>query len=154
MHSDQDSYRCDYCHTVFVPDKNAEGVIVLAAAEPAQPCPTCSQPLKDAAVAHIAILYCDQCCGMAIPMAIFETVIALLSDQQSGLAVEPPPLARDLTRRIACPHCARTMDTHPYAGRGNVVIDSCETCLLLWLDHGELKRIARASADCEPAHYA
>jgi hypothetical protein len=36
------------------------------------------------------------------------------------------------------------MDTHFYAGPGNVVIDSCENCCLTWLDGGELTRIAAA----------
>jgi hypothetical protein len=36
------------------------------------------------------------------------------------------------------------MATHPYYGPGNVVIDSCESCDLLWLDFGELKQIVDA----------
>jgi len=36
------------------------------------------------------------------------------------------------------------METHFYAGPGNVVMDSCENCELIWLDRGELMHIARA----------
>ncbi len=36
------------------------------------------------------------------------------------------------------------MDTHSYAGPGNVIVDSCGTCFLIWLDRGELTRIAHA----------
>ena len=36
------------------------------------------------------------------------------------------------------------MATHPYYGPGNVVIDTCETCELVWLDFGELKQIVDA----------
>ena len=36
------------------------------------------------------------------------------------------------------------MDVHPYYGPGNVVIDTCGQCYLVWLDHGELKQIADA----------
>jgi Zn-finger nucleic acid-binding protein len=36
------------------------------------------------------------------------------------------------------------MDTHYYAGPGNVVIDSCSRCCLNWFDYGELRRIASA----------
>ena len=36
------------------------------------------------------------------------------------------------------------MTTHPYYGPGNVVIDSCEPCDLVWLDFGELKQIVDA----------
>ena len=36
------------------------------------------------------------------------------------------------------------MDAHYYAGPGNVIVDSCEDCCLIWLDRGELMRIAHA----------
>jgi hypothetical protein len=36
------------------------------------------------------------------------------------------------------------MATHPYFGPGNVVIDSCEPCELVWLELGELKQIVDA----------
>jgi Zn-finger nucleic acid-binding protein len=36
------------------------------------------------------------------------------------------------------------MISHLYGGPGNVVIDSCERCLVNWLDAGELQRIAAA----------
>ena len=36
------------------------------------------------------------------------------------------------------------MDAHFYAGPGNVVIDSCEDCSLIWLDHGKLMRLVLA----------
>jgi Zn-finger nucleic acid-binding protein len=36
------------------------------------------------------------------------------------------------------------MDTHYYAGPGNIVIDDCGRCELNWLDAGELMTIVRA----------
>jgi Zn-finger nucleic acid-binding protein len=36
------------------------------------------------------------------------------------------------------------MDVHPYYGPGNVVIDTCIDCRVLWLDHGELRKIRDA----------
>jgi hypothetical protein len=35
------------------------------------------------------------------------------------------------------------MDTHPYSGGGNAVVDTCEECGLIWLDAGELAIIER-----------
>jgi Zn-finger nucleic acid-binding protein len=43
------------------------------------------------------------------------------------------------------------MDAHFYGGPGNVVIDSCEDCSLIWLDHGAITRIAHAADSPEPA---
>ncbi|MGD0548268.1 MAG: hypothetical protein ABR991_10645, partial [Terracidiphilus sp.] len=37
------------------------------------------------------------------------------------------------------------MDAHFYGGPGNVVIDSCEECCVIWLDRGEARRIARSA---------
>lgn len=36
------------------------------------------------------------------------------------------------------------MDVHPYYGPGNVVIDSCTACSLIWLDYGELQQMTDA----------
>ena len=47
-------------------------------------------------------------------------------------------------RTLHCPTCARPLLSHQYAGGGNVVIDTCEHCLVNWLDQGELRRIALA----------
>ncbi|MBI3281874.1 MAG: zf-TFIIB domain-containing protein, partial [Acidobacteria bacterium] len=47
----------------------------------------------------------------------------------------------ELDRRIRCPKCLADMDTHWYAGPGNIVIDNCPRCELNWLDHAELARI-------------
>jgi Zn-finger nucleic acid-binding protein len=33
---------------------------------------------------------------------------------------------------------------YPYGGPGNVNLDSCERCSVIWLDRNELRRIALA----------
>lgn len=49
-----------------------------------------------------------------------------------------------LHRTLSCPRCAGRFDTYPYSGPGNVVIDNCTTCDLLWLDFGEMRQIIDA----------
>ena len=63
--------------------------------------------------------------------------------RKTGMSL-PPPDPKDLQRRINCPQCGKVMDTHPYGGPGNVIIDDCERCAVNWLDYGELQRIVRA----------
>jgi Zn-finger nucleic acid-binding protein len=59
--------------------------------------------------------------------------------------VIPAPLDRGaLRRKIRCPHCKGVMNTHPYGGPGNIVVDNCESCRLVWLDTGELKSVINA----------
>jgi Zn-finger nucleic acid-binding protein len=140
---DEDSYKCEYCHSVFLPERSNDGVRVLGEVS-AQACPICNIPLVNAAIAKVRILYCSKCQGMLIPMQALPTLIDELREGQSGTAPQPAADGSDLQRKIECPKCHHRMDTHFYAGPGNVVVDSCEDCSLIWLDRGELKHIVRA----------
>jgi Zn-finger nucleic acid-binding protein len=138
-----ESFQCDYCQSVYVPEKADDGVRVLDEAE-GQACPICSIPLNNATLCGIRIVYCTKCHGMLVPMQAFEALIDELKSTKTGGVMQPAADSRDLSRKIACPRCNHRMDTHFYAGPGNVVIDSCDGCLVNWLDYGELMRIARA----------
>jgi len=141
---DMTSFRCEYCQRVFLPDVNADdGVRVLG--EPSgQDCPICAIGLVHATLNNIRICYCTKCHGMLVPMGALSALVDEVQGQQRGGTIQPRADAADLQRKINCPECHHRMDTHFYAGPGNVVIDSCENCCLTWLDGGELKRIAAA----------
>jgi Zn-finger nucleic acid-binding protein len=140
---DDDCWRCDYCKSVFFPAKNDDGVSVLGVASD-EACPVCAIPLMHAALAKLRILYCTRCRGMLIPMALFMPLVEELRAGDPGTLIAHPPDVHDLQRKIDCPHCHQRMDTHYYAGPGNVIIDDCSQCFLNWLDHGELMRVVRA----------
>lgn len=142
---DTTSFKCEYCQSVYFPEKNDDGVRVLD--EPAgQDCPLCNAPLVHAVLAGQRIAYCTGCGGMLVPMQELESLIDELRAGQGSAADPAAPDKDDLRRKIACPQCHRSMDAHYYAGPGNVVIDSCEECCLIWMERGELMRIARAAA--------
>jgi Zn-finger nucleic acid-binding protein len=146
LKADMGSFTCDYCQRVVLPEKNDDGVRVLN--EPAgQDCPVCNTPLVRASLAKVPIVYCTGCRGMLIPMQALEPLADELRTGQGSEAVPTVPGKDELQRKINCPQCHHAMDTHYYAGPGNVVIDSCEDCSLIWLDSGELMRIARATND-------
>lgn len=142
---DTDGYRCSYCHSVFFPGRQDDGVEVPD--EPSDPnlnCPVCFQPLVKASLAKTVVLYCTQCRGLLTPM---EIVFDLIEELRSGVdrpAVQTPGDRDEMKRVLQCPKCNRRMDTHFYAGPGNVVVDACDQCSLIWFDCGELTRIARA----------
>ena len=144
LEADRQYLRCEYCGTMHFPDPNADGVRVLE--EPSdRSCPVCAVPLTHAAVGDQRILYCGRCRGMLIPMDIFtEILLDIRSHRQATVGAGSPPDWKGLDRRIHCPQCRASMDTHSYAGGGNVIIDACENCSLNWLDYGELDRIVRA----------
>lgn len=143
LKSDMQSFRCEYCLSVYFPEKNDDGVRVLD--EPSgHDCPVCVTPLVHAFVAKSPVIYCAKCNGMLVAMAALEDTIDALRAEHGSAKAPPPPDKDDLRRKINCPQCHRHMDAHIYGGPGNVIIDSCETCCVLWLDRGELMRIAYA----------
>src|SRR5690242_17592033 len=141
LEPDRDYCQCEYCQGYYFPDQNEEGVRVFGEEAPWS-CPLCAVPLVHATVGGLRLLYCGRCRGMLIAMGIFDGLIVELRAQ---LGVRPapltPPQSTELDRRISCPQCGGPMDTHRYAGPGNIVIDSCSKCYLNWLDHGELMRV-------------
>ena len=72
----------------------------------------------------------------------------LISNLRAG-AAEPPVIPepidpKELLRQVRCPHCRQVMETHVYGGPGNVIVDNCPRCTVIWMDHGELKKIRDA----------
>ena len=140
----RDSLVCDYCKQVYVPEANDDGVRILG--EPsALACPVCALSLVPASMAGHRILYCVHCRGSLIGVSEFGALVGDLRAEAHGATGEPhAPAPRELDRRIPCPQCGQTMDTHFYCGPGNIVIDDCARCELNWLDAGELRTIAHA----------
>ncbi len=145
LRPDTEGFQCSSCHTAFFPEHDEDGVEVLG--EPAdgyRNCPVCFLPLVKAKLAGSAVLCCKKCHGLLMPMAILPHLIEQIREGQGRSAVQIPADREDLKRVIQCPKCNLRMDTHFYAGPGNVVIDACDNCSLIWLDRGEITRIARA----------
>ncbi len=144
LKDDADYLICDYCETPHFPDPNADGVRVLGV-DAGIACPVCAVSLVHASVARERIFYCQRCRGMLISMNVFTEIVADLRSRREMTAdAASPPDWKDLGRRIHCPKCRATMDTHPYLGPGNIIIDTCEPCVVNWLDYGELDRVVRA----------
>ena len=135
---------CDYCGATHFPDPNPDGVRVLG--EPTEfACPRCAVALVQASIAGAQVVYCNQCHGLLIDMDDFMAVVEeLRSRHEHSEYTGQQPDWRDLDRHTDCPKCKKRMNTHPYCGPGNVIIDTCEDCSVNWLDYGELQRIVRA----------
>ena len=135
---------CDYCKSVYFPEKSQDGIRVLNETSELA-CPLCAVPLVRAILTTHQILYCARCRGSLIPAPVFVAALRDLRSRQADEAAIPHvPDPQELRRRIRCPQCHRDMDAHYYAGPGNVVIDDCPWCELNWLDAGELMVIVRA----------
>jgi Zn-finger nucleic acid-binding protein len=142
MHPEGSSLKCDFCHNVVVPERDTSGVQVLAESTGGDACPICNLPLMQAALGRSPLLYCTKCHGMLIAMMEFESLIDAARTASAPIPALPADV-HELDRKIACPHCHRPMEAHFYINGSNVVMDTCETCCLHWLDHDELARIAQ-----------
>jgi hypothetical protein len=76
---------------------------------------------------------------------LFGEVVQYFRSRAQGPADRPRLLeANEMARRVLCPYCHQLMDTHPYAGPGNIVIDTCSNCEVIWLDYGEINQVVNA----------
>jgi len=118
---------------------------VQVGAETTQVCPACHSSLSDWNIQGKPVLYCTKCRGFLISIDKFLPLVEFLRALAHPTASDIQPRDNsDADRHFACPMCGRTMTGHPYGGPGNVNIDNCEACSLIWLDHDELQRIVMA----------
>ena len=144
LQSGAESLTCEYCHSVYFPEKNDDDVRVLGVAADYM-CPNCRAALADASFTGTRIHYCTRCRGMLIDMDVFAALIEEIRAGREGAEIPGAPSnPAELDQHVSCPHCRQPMDTHFYAGPGHVILSDCERCNVNWLDHAKLLRIAHA----------
>lgn len=137
-------FYCEYCTSIVFPSENQDGIRVLEEASDTQ-CPVCEIPLVYGFIDKIQTLYCQKCQGMLINQDIIIMVINYLRAGSTLQFIPPPPVnLKELDRTLNCPDCGQPMSTHLYGGPGNLVVDNCIHCNLLWLDNKELDRVIRS----------
>ena len=140
-------YFCHFCGTFhFIDTPAVDGIQVLERPAAARECPLCRSPLAKSLLDEAYVVeHCERCRGLLVARTLFAEAVSRRRARESGPPAPPRPLdQRELTRTVECPSCGGRMDVHPYYGPGNVVIDSCVGCDLIWLDFGELKQITDA----------
>ena len=147
LHAARGYFFCRYCGSFHFPEATAaDGIRLLGQPDAGAPCPACKARLATAILdeSH-SVQYCANCRGALMSRETFADVVSLRRGWATTPPAEPIPLEREeLNRVVNCPRCASRLETHPYYGPGNVVIDSCASCDVVWLDFGELKQIAAA----------
>ncbi len=141
---ERDCFSCAFCGNQHCPEPDDDGVRILRP-ETAFNCPVCAATLAEGSLAGQRLLHCTQCGGLLIDMQDLVPLVASLRSERGSFIASPRPIdMASLSRQLRCPKCMTAMDTHPYGGPGNLVIDSCEPCEVNWLDRGELSRIVSA----------
>lgn len=138
--AERSGYLCAHCRT-SAPTAEFDPIEVSAESGDWN-CPRCRGRLLAGSVGGVDIEVCGHCSGLLIDQEDFFPVLQQLRRQAADANEPPTPFdPSELHRVCQCPGCSRTMETHPYGGGGNAVIDTCTECGWIWLDGGELRRL-------------
>jgi Zn-finger nucleic acid-binding protein len=118
---------------------------VLVGAETTHVCPVCQANLFDATIENRSVRYCTKCRGLLVLIFNFLPLVEYMRTvwRSTGANIQPRDNS-DADRHLDCPLCGKIMIGYPYGGPGNVNLDSCERCSVIWLDRDELRRIVLA----------
>lgn len=139
---------CNYCDTGVVPkpDSSLLEEVVDLARDSGVDCPVCQNRMTAGLVDDSSVAWCAGCRGLLFGDDVFATTVRSRRALYREAGRIPKPLdSRAYERKLKCSQCRRPMQVHPYYGPGNVVIDSCLPCRLVWVDAGELTRIEQAA---------
>ena len=135
---------CDFCSSMRSIDSTGDSLdrVVELNLPGKSNCPRCHEQLTVAAIDGVKVEHCEQCRGILMEGDLFATVVRNRRADFRGSESRPVPLdAAQLKITVDCPSCEQPMEVHPYYGPGNIVIDSCCRCRLVWLDSGEMATI-------------
>ncbi|MBN1261070.1 MAG: zf-TFIIB domain-containing protein [Anaerolineae bacterium] len=132
---------CEYCGTFQFPVPSLDGIKTLGQGDGDLRCPLCRDHLSTAVVAEISVLHCQHCQGFLTGRRTFFDIVKYQRARIPATLHSKSLNDKALERELWCPQCSCRMQTFAYCGPGNVVIDTCDRCDLIWLDYGELHRV-------------
>ncbi len=140
---------CDFCGGFHFPIclNTIDDSVKILGDESNHDCPVCPDciTLIAGSVHGHRVHYCKKCRGVLTFNEGFLEIVKTIRAHHEGPDDKPSPLdPREYERTIRCPMCDQIMEAHPYYGPGNVIIDTCNHCRAVWLDHGELRVIQKA----------
>ena len=109
-------------------------------------CPDCMNELKVAKLKGISIHECLKCKGKWFERN--ELMLAKNKADGSLSWLDFDPFGKDAEKLSfvsvgkQCPQCKKEMQSLTY-NQSKVVIDKCQSCKGVWLNHGELEKIIR-----------
>lgn len=138
--------RCRFCTSIhFAGNDGGPDGLVLTGPESETACPRGCGTLVGGHVNGRPVIGCPTCRGLLMGTPAFGMLIADRRKAWKGPELLPQRVDPESLHRAAeCPGCGYRMDTHPYYGPGNCVVDSCGRCRLVWLDAGEVAAIEQA----------
>jgi len=146
LYRERDYYYCEHCQSYHFPNRDNEGLRILGGNPEGIHCPHCRVILNLITFDDFFQGYqCPKCSGLLFNRTTFREAI----DYRRSRTKSPPePFSHfnrdELDRDTYCSVCKKKMETFQYHGPGNIIIDTCHHCDLIWLDYGELQKVVHA----------
>ncbi len=104
-------------------------------------CPKCRSALGPMLLANIRMEFCVGCRGLWFEDDSGTFVSELSEDFPNPQSAHSP----EKSTRFPCPHCHRALGEMKFANPHNVLLDQCRGCRGVWLDRGELNKMAETA---------
>jgi Zn-finger nucleic acid-binding protein len=142
-------YVCEHCGTTSFPEAvTRDGIRIMGPGNANVRCSCCKTPFVRGMLDDYQVDYCETCRGLLLARRDFAEIVRRRRAWAHSQSVQPVHTSdAELRRRINCPKCGSQMTTDWYYGPGNVVMDRCVACDLVWLDFGELQQIVDAPGE-------
>jgi Zn-finger nucleic acid-binding protein len=88
----------------------------------------------------VSVLLCPKCHGFLVTKTALNSIEKNPEMKESVLKAETGDMS-DTVGTIRCPKCHISMKKKPAPHALKFTIDVCESCSLIWLDHGELEAL-------------
>ncbi|MEQ1822195.1 MAG: zf-TFIIB domain-containing protein [Fimbriimonadaceae bacterium] len=114
-------------------------------------CPDCDQPLVTENVLDFQVDVCAKCAGLWFDdgelTKLSKAGWAEMDSAEDRFVPTVEPSQSDQMR--SCPACRKPMEAFRYLYSSPVTLDSCPSCLGIWVEDGELRQMMLALGDAQ-----
>lgn len=107
-------------------------------------CPGCGAELNKTNFGGAMIDACPNCAGLWFDDG--ELSLILQGEPEAMMQMDahfqPGAATIDGERALKCPRCETKLAPYPFAGQSDISLDRCESCNGVWIDNGELNKMA------------
>ena len=132
------------------------GFTVKTGREPNMKCPVCDIAMKSKAYGGQTVDVCGACAGIWCDDGELSAVVKALIGagkipKETGSNTVRARESEDHDHRSnACPRCERITESFNFAYVSNIFLNRCTDCRGIWLDGGELRRVAQFIKNASP----
>ncbi len=106
-------------------------------------CTYCSGTFDKVDFEDVIVMKCEGCGSFYVKESMFKE---LTSEPEKYANVIDDPnyegYSKQNKEKKKCPECLKEMEQHHFSWDSDIIIDICQNCKSVWLDHGEIAKLA------------